>query len=525
MISLLKPPCDEGIIESARDRTPCSSQVGRWVLVATILGSGITFIDGTVVNVALPVLQERLNASVTDAQWIVESYALFLSALILVGGSLGDRFGRRRMFVIGLTIFAAASMWCGVAQNVRQLIIARGVQGLGAAFLTPGSLALISATFSKQQRGKAFGTWSAFSAITAGVGPVLGGWLIENASWRWIFFINVPLAAFVLAITQWRVPESRDERVHGPLDWAGAVLAILGLGGIVYATIESNNSGFTHPIVLGSGLIGIGSLIAFIFVEDHAQVPLVPLTLFQSRNFTGTNLLTFFLYAALGEFLFFLPFNLIQVQGYSPTAAGAAMLPFVLTIFLLSRWSGGLVDRYGARLPLIIGPIITAIGYVLFIVPDVGESYWASFLPAILVMSLGMALSVTPLTTTVMGSVDQRSAGTASGINNAVARIAGLLSLAVVGIVVLSSFNNALDQRLQALLLPSSIKQTIDQQRSNFTALQIPSDLNPKMKADVKRAIDESFVAAFRVAAAVAAGLALASGLTTWLMIGGERRE
>lgn len=525
MISLLKQPCDEGVIQSAQDQTPCTSQVRRWVLVAAILGSGITFIDGTVVNVALPVLQERLKASVTDAQWIVESYSLFLSALILVGGSLGDRLGRRRMFVMGLMIFAAASMWCGVAPNVRQLIIARGAQGLGAAFLVPGSLALISATFSKQQRGKAIGTWSAFTAITAGAGPVLGGWLIENTSWRWIFFINVPLAAVVLAITQWRVPESRDERVHGPLDWAGAILATLGLGGIVYATIESNNSGFTHPVVLGSGLIGIASLTTFVFVERHAQVPLVPLTLFHSRNFSGANLLTFFLYAALGEFLFFLPFNLIQIQGYSPTAAGAATLPFVLTMFLLSRWSGGLVDRYGARPPLIIGPIITAIGYALFIVPDVGESYWTSFFPAIIVMSLGMTLSVAPLTTTVMGSVDERSAGIASGINNAVSRVAGLLAIAVLGIVVLSWFNNALDQRLHALSLSASIKEEIDQQGSNFAALQIPSDLDPKMKAGVKRAVDESFVAAFRVGAAVAAALALASALTSWFLIDGKKNE
>lgn len=525
MIAAVKQPCDAGVIISAQDRGPCSGRVGRWVLIATILGSGITFIDGTVVNVALPILQEKLRASVTEAQWIVEAYSVFLSALILVGGSLGDRFGRRRMFSLGILTFATASMWCGLAPNIHQLILARAAQGFGAAFLVPGSLALISATFSKQQRGKAIGTWSAFTAITAGAGPVLGGWLVENASWRWIFFINVPLAAVVFAITQWRVPESRDEKVHGRLDWRGACLVTLGLGGIVYATIESNNSGFMHPVVLSSGLIGIAAIITFILVEAHAEAPLVPLTLFRSRNFSGANLLTFFLYAALGAFLFFLPFNLIQVQGYSPTAAGAAMLPFVLTMFLLSPWSGSLVDRYGARRPLIIGPIITAIGYALFMLPGVGNSYWTSFLPAILVMSFGMTLSVAPLTTTVMSAVEERWAGTASGINNAVSRVAALLAIAVLGIVVLKSFNGALDEHLEALTLPASVKEEIDRQRKNFTALKIPPELDAHTKAAVKRALDDSFVSAFRVAAAVAAALALASALTSWLMIDGKKNE
>ncbi|MDQ3805538.1 MAG: MFS transporter, partial [Acidobacteriota bacterium] len=239
MISAVRQPCDEAVIESAPEQRPCSGVVGRWVLAAAIIGSGITFIDGTVVNVALPVLQEQLGATVAEAQWIVESYALLLAALILVGGSLGDRYGRRRVFSIGVALFAAASAWCGLAPDVGHLIVARAAQGVGAALLVPGSLALISATFSREQRGRAIGTWSGFTAIAAGVGPVLGGWLVENVSWRWIFFINLPLAAVVLAVTWWRVPESRDERARGGLDWPGAALAVLGLGGVVYALIES----------------------------------------------------------------------------------------------------------------------------------------------------------------------------------------------------------------------------------------------------------------------------------------------
>ncbi|MEJ7655035.1 MAG: DHA2 family efflux MFS transporter permease subunit [Chloroflexia bacterium] len=317
------------------------------MLAAAILGSSITFIDGTVVNVALPVLQSELGASVAEAQWIVESYALMLAALILVGGSLGDRLGRRRVFSAGVLLFALASTGCGLAQNVTQLIVARGVQGVGAALLVPGSLALISANFGKERRGRAIGTWSGFTAIAAGIGPVLGGWLVESFSWRWIFFINIPLSVTVLLIVWRRVPESRDEEAKGRLDWVGAVLATVGLGGIVFGLIESSARGFTSAVVIASFTIGVASLAGFVFAETCHEEPMMPLGLFRSPTSAGANLLTLSLYAALGGLLFFLPFNLIQVQGYTATAAGAALLPFVLTMFLLSRWAGGLVERYG----------------------------------------------------------------------------------------------------------------------------------------------------------------------------------
>ncbi len=341
-ITFMRPPCDNAIIRSGAGGVTCVAEARLWILVATILASSMAFIDSTVVNVALPAIQSRFHATVVDVQWVVESYGLFLGALILVGGSLGDLFGRRLVFVAGVALFALASSGCGVAMTIHQLILARSIQGVGAALLVPGSLAIISTSFDEKSRGQAIGTWSGFTAITTAVGPVLGGWLVEHASWRWAFFINVPLAAAVTAISVWRIPESRSDSTTG-VDWAGALFASLGLSGLVYGFIESTNRGWGHPLVSGSVVIGFGCLVGFTFVESRVTSPMVPLTLFESRSFTGANLLTLFLYSAIGIFFFLFPLNLIQVQGYSATAAGAAVLPLILLIFLLSRWSGGLV--------------------------------------------------------------------------------------------------------------------------------------------------------------------------------------
>src|SRR5213592_2374911 len=346
MATFVQQPCDEVLIHSKAAVAPCARTSGPWILAATILGSSMAFIDGTAVNVALPALQQSLGATVIDVQWVVESYSLLLSALLLMGRSLGDYYGRRRIFIAGVAIFSLASAWCGFATNVRELIFARALQGVGGALLVPGSLAIISASFRDQDRGHAIGTWSGFTAITAAIGPVAGGWLIEHVSWRAVFFINVPLAVAVLLISFRHVPESRDKDETGPLDWLGAVLATMGLGGLVYGLIESSRLGFFQLVVIVSLLIGVVSLLIFVLVELRARNPMLPLSLFRSRNFAGANLLTLLLYAALGGTLIYLALNLIQVQGYSATAAGAAFLPFVIIMFSLSRWSGGLVDRF-----------------------------------------------------------------------------------------------------------------------------------------------------------------------------------
>src|SRR5262249_19549108 len=349
----LQDACDENIIRSGPASAPCAKARGRWILAATILASSMAFIDGTVVNVALPALQTNLNATAADVQWVIESYALLLSALLLVGGSLGDHYGRRRVFLLGVVIFAVTSGLCGFAGNIGQLIAARALQVFGAALLVPGSLAIISNSFSEQERGRAIGVWSGFSAITTGIGPVLGGWLIEHVSWRAVFFINVPIAFFVILISLRHVAESSDKE-STRIDWLGAILAALGLGALVYGLIESSQVGFNDRSVVVALVSGFVVLILFLLVESRLSQPMLPLTLFRSRTFAGTNLLTFLLYAALGGTLFFLPLNLIQVQHYSPTAAGAVLLPFILIMSFLSRWSGGLVARYGPRIPLVV---------------------------------------------------------------------------------------------------------------------------------------------------------------------------
>jgi EmrB/QacA subfamily drug resistance transporter len=472
----------------------------RWVLAATILGSSMAFIDTTVVNVALPVIQRELRADVATSQWIIDAYLLVLSALVLAGGALGDRLGRVRVFAAGVVLFAAASIWCGAAPDAPQLIAARALQGAGAALLVPGSLALIAATFPKEERGRAIGTWSALTSLAIIAGPLLGGTLVQTVSWRAVFLINAPIAAAVLWIV-WRRIDVPDVRQQGAVDWLGTLLVTLGLGGVTFAFIEK---------VWAALIPGVLALILFFFVERRAANPIVPFSLFRSRAFTGANLLTLFLYAALSAATFLLPFNLITVQGYTPAEAGAAFLPFVATMSLISRWSGALADRVGARRLLIAGPLIASTGLAFLARPGIGGSYWTTFFPAVLILGLGMAFTVAPLTTTVMTSIDEeRHAGAASGINNAVARAAGLLAVAIMGAAAVSVFAHDLDARLERRGIPPAL-------RAQMAAKveQLADARAPHGSADagvVDRAVKESFVVAFRMNVLAAAALAALS--------------
>ncbi len=517
MTMTIKSPCEEQAARAAPGATqPCR---GPWVLIATILASSMAFIDGTVVNVALPALQNTLHASATNIQWVVESYALLLASLLLLGGSLGDLYGRRKVFLCGVLLFAVGSSWCGLSASITSLIVARGLQGTGAAFLVPGSLAIISASYAKDERGRAIGTWSGFTAITAAIGPVLGGWLVENASWRWVFFINLPLALIVVLLSLWRVPESRDEASSKSLDWPGAALATFGLGAITYALIEdSSGTPGRKEIIWVVGLAGVGALLCFFFVESRSPAPMVSLHLFRSRDFSGANLLTFLLYAPLAGILFFFPLDLIQVQRYSATQAGAALLPMILLMFVLSRWSGGLVARYGARRPLTVGSLVVAAGFALFLRPGIGGSYWNTFFPPVAVLGIGMAISVAPLTTAVMESVPSREAGVASGVNNAVSRIAGLLAVAVFGLVLSAGFNRTLNRSLAQMHLSPSARQSVEMQRSKLAGAQI-SEL------PLKRAFNQAFVSGYRQVILISVGLALLSALSAQVIQSKKRAE
>lgn len=514
----MKQPCEEMAIKAGARGTPCLEKAQPWVLTATILGSSMAFIDSTAVNVALPALQSSLHATVVDVQWVIEAYGLFLSALILVGGALGDSFGRRTMFLLGAAGFAVASAGCGFSSSIRELVVWRSLQGVAAAFLVPGSLSIISSSFDEKSRGEAIGTWAGFTTITTALGPVLGGWLIDHISWHWIFFINLPLAAVVVATSLWQVPESRSPDARR-VDWLGAGIITLALAAVVFGFVESPILGWTQPRVLGSLVAGFALLVAFPFVEKTRIAPMVPLKLFQSRSFSGANLLTLSLYAALGIFFFLFPLDLIQIQKYSATATGAAAIPMILLIFFLSRWSGGLVRRYGPRPPLLIGPLIAAVGFLVFAVPGVQAHYWTALFPGFVVLGLGMAISIAPLTTVVMNSVEQERVGIASGINNAVARVAGVLAIAVLGIVMVAAFTYSLRHSLASLTLGAEVVHELESNVARLGALDAPPGVDPHTASAIHAAVAQAFVFGFRLVTVLCVLLALASAVIAWLKI------
>ena len=523
MSQALRLPCDEAAIRHGAQAPACSAVAKRGVLIAAILGSSMAFVDGTVVNVALPAIQADLHATAFQAQWVVESYALFLAALLLVGGALGDRYGRKRMFALGVALFALASLGCALAGDVQQLIAARAVQGVGGALLVPGSLALISAAFPKNERGAAIGTWSGASGITAAVGPLLGGYLVDHYSWIWAFLVNLPIAAAILWIVWRHVPESRGPQGEAGLDGGGALLATLGLGGIVYAFIEAPTQQWHAPAVLAGLALGIVASLLFVVRELRARAPMLPLHLFRIRDFAGANLLTLLLYAALGGGLFFLPLALIQVQHYSATAAGAALLPFILIMFAFSRAAGQLVDRFGARLPLVVGPLIAAFGFALFALPGAGAGYWLGYFPAVVVLGIGMTVTVAPLTTTVMNAVGAELAGVASGVNNAVSRAAAVLAIAVFGLVMARAFDASLDAALNAIGVSAEVQAFFETQRSQLAGASLPAGIDAATAGALRGAIDAAFVSGFRWIMGLCAALALLSALSAALIIGSSK--
>jgi EmrB/QacA subfamily drug resistance transporter len=425
-------PCASEVIRSTRAEPGRGQRYKAWILTVAVLGSTMAYVDESVINVALPNVERDLHSTFASMQWVINAYTLCMSALLLIGGAAADQFGRRKIFLAGLIGFTAASIACGVAPDTAVLIGARTMQGAGAALLVPCSLAIIGAAFDKNERGAAIGIWSGASALASGAGPLLGGLLVDHLSWRAVFFINPLIAVPTFAIALRYLPESAEPTSTTELDWFGAALVFGGLGALVFGLIDSSILGWRSPVVHGSVLLGVLLLVAFVLQETRSKAPMMPIALFRSRRFRGINVLTLFLYGALGGAFFFLPFLLIQEHRFSAAAAGAVFLPFSLVLAVLSRWSGGLVDRFGARGPLIIGSLIVAVSFASLGAISAEREYWIYLAPMTL-LGFGMAITITPLTTTVVNSVDTRSTGTASGINNVAAGVAGLLAVALLG--------------------------------------------------------------------------------------------
>ena len=493
-----------------------------WILMATILASSMAFIDGSALNVALPALQASLQASGAELLWIINAYLLMLAALILVGGSLGDRLGRKKVFMAGIGLFGLASLACGLAPTIGWMIFFRLVQGVGGSLMIPGSLSIITASVAPDRRGRAIGTWSAVTTLVTIIGPLLGGAFADAGIWRGVFLINLPLALAALLVLYFKVPESRDESTSGLIDVLGAVLVTIGLAGVTYGFISAPDRGFGDPLVWGTLLVGGLSLIAFVMVEARLKNPMLPLKLFKSSTFAGANLLTLFLYGGLNVGFFFLSLNLAQVQGYSKTQAGLATLPFALLLTVMSRWAGGLVDKRGPRLPLILGPSLAGLGFfwMAFAGLTGGPAhYWTAFLPGVALFGVGMGFTVAPLSTSVMTSVETHYSGVASGINNAVARTAGVLAIAIVGSIALFTFASTLDGQTAVLSLSQSDHQAMMAQASKLGAATAPQGMDDGAKQAVTTAIKISFVDTFRLVMFICAGLAWVSAICTAVFI------
>jgi EmrB/QacA subfamily drug resistance transporter len=492
----------------------CPQRDKPWVLVTAILGSSLAFIEASVVNLALPSMQSGLGATSTELQWVINAYLLALGSFMLIGGSLADRYGLRRIFIVGTTIFGSAALACALAPSLRVLTMTRFVQGLGGALLVPASLALISKHFDAHERGRAIGTWAGASALTTALGPVLGGWLVDEWGWRAVFLLMPPVAVLILLVAWWRVPAS-PPTAKTRLDYRGALLLAAALACLIYALVNPGPAWQRLILFIIAVLLGA----AFILHERHFEAPMLPLMLFRSRIFSGANLMTLLLYCALSGALYFLPFDLIQVQSYSALQAGAAFLPFTLILGFGSTYAGGLLRRFDARKILTIGPLITALGFMTLAIPGTHAAFITGFLPGIGIIAIGMTISVAPLTTVVMGSVDESKSGVASGVNNTAARFAGVLAVAALTAVAVTYFSDALGDRLRTQNLPSMLVEQLSAHADRLAELSPPAEASSQQGAAIKRAIGSAYVETFQILVVLCGLLAALSGAIAWLCI------
>jgi EmrB/QacA subfamily drug resistance transporter len=498
------------------------SSSGRWVMVSAILASAMVFIDGTALNVVLPSLQKSLQASGADLFWILNAYLLVLASLILIGGSLGDKLGRKKVFIVGIMVFIVGSVACGLSPGVKFLIAFRMMQGFGGALMIPGSLSLISSAIDAGERGKAIGTWSAFTTVVTIGGPLLGGALADAGLWRYIFFINVPIGLAALLMLWFKVAESRDEESDNRLDFPGAVTIALGLAAVTFGFLRAPSLGFSNWQVVLTLVIGLLFLLAFGLIEKNSRHAMMPLQLFNSATFSGANLLTFFLYGGLGAGMLFLSLNLVQVQGYTQFQSGLTFLPFTLLMIAVARFAGRLADQHGPRWLLIAGPAIAGMGLLMlsFIKQTKGPAdYWVTFFPGIIVFGLGMSFTVAPLTTAVMGAVSDHFSGTASGVNNAMTRIANVFANAIFGALAVLLFSGSLQQQLRTVPLNAREQLAVLQQAPALGNAKVPAAIAAASKRQVEMLYHNAFIDAYATILRIAAALAFLAALVAFFFI------
>jgi EmrB/QacA subfamily drug resistance transporter len=497
----------------------------RLTLVATILGSTIVFLDATVVQVALPALSRDLDAGLADQQWVVEVYLLALVALLLIGGSLGDQFGRRRMFIAGLIGFGATSILCAIAPSTELLIAARALQGLAGALLVPGSLAILASTFEGAERGKAVGTWTAWSGIATVIGPAGGGLLVDELSWRWIFWVNVPLIVATVLLALYAVRESRDPEATPVIDWTGILFSAVAFGGPTFALIEQPRYGWGDPLVAIPLIAGIVSLALFVVWEMRYRHPMMEVALFRIRNFSVTNGATVLVYGGLYGGFFFITIFLQQTAGYSALQAGLATTPISVMLFVLSPWFGKLASGTGPRLPMSLGPLVAGIGMLMLIRVDADAAYVTDVLPGVLVFALGLAATVAPLTATVLDSVDERHTGIASGINNGLSRVAGLLAIAAIGAVISAQFLGTVDDQLSGATLSADARSAVEEAKEKPLGAPPTGDLAPAQADQIAAAVTEANESSFHLGMGIAGGLMIIGGLVAAVGIQNPKRR